>query len=176
MIFLLQLDLSPNNNYLWDKQDLFRWSNILMTGPHLSGLLFFGHRVTVGNSASLTGKTNVFAFVGNSSQARLKVKEIKNVLQKYDNYCQKYSIVDQFTARDFTVYWVLRTFVKKILQFAAFLISWTAYTIAPMKIKAHMVLFKVDNFDWAINFSPWILVPSANSFKVFRISIVQNWK
>ena len=35
-----------------------------MTGPHLSGLEFFGHIVTVGNITFLIGTTTVFEAIG----------------------------------------------------------------------------------------------------------------
>ena len=57
---------------LWVAQFLFKWSNIFIAGPHLSGLEFRGQRVTVGKGAIFIGTTIVFEFEGISSQAKEK--------------------------------------------------------------------------------------------------------
>ena len=51
---------------------VFRWSRNLITGPHLSGLEFLGHIVTVGNATFLIGTTRVFDFTGSVYQATKK--------------------------------------------------------------------------------------------------------
>ena len=62
--------------YLWVEQFLFKWSNIFIAGPHLSGLEFRGQRVTVGKEALFIGTTIVFEVEGISSQAKGKNRQI----------------------------------------------------------------------------------------------------
>ena len=60
-------------------QFLFKWSNIFIAGPHLSGLEFRGQRVTVGKEAFFIGTTIVFEVEGISSQAKEKNMQINGM-------------------------------------------------------------------------------------------------
>ena len=64
-------------------------------------------------------------------------------------------------------------FEKRILlHVTAKFSSCLAYTSAAIKAKDHVILFKTDDFGSTINVSPWILVPTAKSFRTPSIPIV----
>ena len=83
---------NPENNclfnlctYFWSLHFNSRWSNILMTGPHLSGLGFLGQSVMVGNTTFSIEITTVFETTGcvnHATKRNTNVSKVHTIVRK----------------------------------------------------------------------------------------------